>query len=41
MVLWKVKGGLTTLWKDKKVREYIWEIGQFMSISHMVSAGPK
>jgi len=35
------RGGLTTQRIDNKVRERVWEIAQYMSISNMQGAGPE
>jgi len=34
MGIWQDKGGLTTQWGDKKVRELIWEIPKSVGISN-------
>jgi len=41
MGIWQDKGGLTTQQIDKKVRERVCEIAQYMSIINKQGTGPK
>jgi len=41
MGIWQEKGGLTTLWIDRKVREHMWVIAQSMSIINKQGAHPE
>jgi len=36
--IWQEMGGLTTQWKDNKLREHVWEIAQSMTISNKQGA---
>jgi len=39
--IWQEKGGLTTQWKDNKVRERVWEIAQSMTRSNKLGPSPE